>query len=180
MSSGLTDITLFHKQKKGGYTCKCNGGYINSNGNFSSYNGAALESQYWQMKSVRNTSYLNNFNCLPCLGAECCSIDPHIIDNNIYTRIDEEMVKEYQNQLNIFWHCREYNFSMRFTILFVQIVFIIITIFLSIIVFYSRQNKIIKHSMWILLELMLFGAFLLYFTVKLLTKIFKNNTVKPR
>lgn len=153
------------KFKLGSYSCKCKSGYINSVGNFSSYDGSALENQYWLMKSLRNTSYLESFNCLPCSGAKCCSIDPNDIDDNLFTRIDEEMVKEYQNQLNIFWHCRKYNFSMRFTILFVQIVFIIITLFLSIVIFYSRQNKIIKHSMWILLELMLFGAFLLYFTL---------------
>lgn len=154
-----------NKFKLGSYSCKCKGGYINSNGNFSSYDGSTLENQYWLMKSVQNRSYIQSFNCLPCLGAECCHIDPHLIDSNLYSTIDSEMVKEYQNQLNIFWHCRKYNFSMRFSILFVQIIFIIITIFLSIVVFYSRQNKVIKHSMWILLELMLFGAFLLYFTL---------------
>ncbi len=118
------------------------------------------------MKSVQNRSYIENFNCQPCDGPECCAIDSNLIDNNLYTRItDQEMVKEYQNQLNIFWHCRKYNFTMRFTILIVQITFMMIVLILSVIVFYFRQNKIIKHSMWILLELMLFGAFLLYFTL---------------
>lgn len=126
----------------GSYSCKCKGGFIDSNGNFSSYDGPMLESQYWLMKSVHNRSYLDGFNCLPCLGAECCSIDPNLIDNNLYTQIDEEMVKEYQNQLNIFWHCRKYNFTMRFTILLVQIIFMMITFFLSLVVFYSRQNKV--------------------------------------
>ncbi len=118
------------------------------------------------MKSVHNKSYTENFNCLPCDGADCCNIDSGVIDNNLYHRIgDEEMVKEYQNQLNTFWHCRKYNFTMRFSILVVQVIFMVVTLLLSAVVFFFRQHKIIKHSMWILLELMLFGAFLLYFTL---------------
>lgn len=153
------------KFKLGGYTCKCKSGFINNQGNFSSYEGSLLENRYWLMKSVQNKSYQESFNCLPCMGAECCSIDTNLIDNDLYAHIDDELLREYQNQLNIFWHCRQYNFSLRFNILFVNIAFILITLVLSIVVFYSRNTKIIKHSMWILLELLLLGAFLLYFTV---------------
>ena len=40
----------------GGYACKCRAGFINSEGNFSAYEGALLESGYWLMKSVQNRS----------------------------------------------------------------------------------------------------------------------------
>ena len=78
---------------------------------------------------------------------------------------DEENIREFLTQSNLFWNCRNYNTTLRYSMLIVQFICIAIVIALAAIVFFSRQKKIIKHSMWILCELTLFGAFLLYFTV---------------
>lgn len=59
-----------------------------------------------------------------------------------------------------------YNRFLRMIIVLIQSIFIIFVIILAAIVFQRRHVKIIKHSMWILLELILFGAVLLYGSVK--------------
>ena len=54
---------------------------------------------------------------------------------------------------------------LRNAVLVVQILFMVISVSLAVIVFLFRQYKIIQHSMWILLEFILFGSILLYATV---------------
>ena len=131
----------------------------------SSYDGQIIENQYWLAKSMKNNSYIDNFNCLPCSGRECCKIDSNILDKQLISMNDEETVREFLSQSNLFWSCRNYNATLRYSMLVVQFVCIAISIALAAVVFFSRQKKIIKHSMWILLEMILFGAVLLYLTV---------------
>jgi hypothetical protein len=129
----------------GNYRCKCKSGFINSNRTFTSYDGKILENQYWLMKSMKNNSYNNDFNCIQCVGRECCN------DNNdwslfekslsLSTIEDEEIVREYTDS-NIFWNCRRYNMTLRTIIFIVQIVFIIITISIAVVIFCFRQNKV--------------------------------------
>ena len=118
------------------------------------------------MKSMKNNSYVDNFNCLPCTGKECCKLDTALIDKQLISMNDEETVKDFLSQSNLFWNCRNYNITLRYSMLIVQFVFISIAIALSVVVFLSRKKKIIKHSMWVLLEMILFGAILLYLTVR--------------
>lgn len=58
-----------------------------------------------------------------------------------------------------------YNRFLRSIIILIQSIFIVFVAILAGIVFQRRKIKIIKHSMWILLELVLFGAALLYGSV---------------
>ena len=58
-----------------------------------------------------------------------------------------------------------YNRFLRMIIVIIQSIFIVLVAILAGIVFQRRKIKIIKHSMWILLELVLFGAVLLYASV---------------
>lgn len=60
----------------------------------------------------------------------------------------------------------KYNRFLRTIILLIQAIFIVFVAILSAIIFQRRKIKIIKHSMWILLELVLFGAALLYASVR--------------
>ena len=104
---------------------------------------------------------------MPCEGAACCSLDSSQVDSELYAHMDEALLKEYQSQLNTFWHCRQYNFGLRFAILLVQTLALLLTLALAIAVFCARHTKIIRHSMWPLLELLLAGAALLYSTLLL-------------
>jgi hypothetical protein len=58
------------------------------------------------------------------------------------------------------------NRFIRTIIIIIQSIFIVFVAILAAIVFQKRKTKIIKHSMWILLELVLFGAVLLYASVR--------------
>ncbi|CAF0985418.1 unnamed protein product [Rotaria sp. Silwood1] len=59
----------------------------------------------------------------------------------------------------------KYNRFLRTIIIFIQSIFIVFVAILAAIIFQRRKIKIIKHSMWILLELVLSGAALLYASV---------------
>ncbi|CAF1026643.1 unnamed protein product [Didymodactylos carnosus] len=59
----------------------------------------------------------------------------------------------------------EYNKILRYVTVGIQSIFIFFVAVLAVIVFERRKTKIIKHSMWILLELILLGAALLYASV---------------
>ncbi len=157
------------KFQLGSYKCKCTNGFMH-NGSFLVYNGVDLETQYWYMKNNRNNSYQENFDCMPCTGQQCCSNE--FISNTYYSKIDNYILKDYENRMNLFWECRSYNKTLRILILSVQIISILFVLWLSIFIFYKRQNKVIKHSMWILCEMLLFGAFLLYSTVSHIDLIF--------
>lgn len=62
--------------------------------------------------------------------------------------------------------CRiSYNRLLRSIVMVVQSIFIVFVAILAAIIFQRRKTKIIKHSMWILLELVLLGAALLYASV---------------
>lgn len=58
-----------------------------------------------------------------------------------------------------------YNRFLRMIIVIIQAIFLVFVAILAAIVFQRRKVKIIKYSMWILLELILFGAALLYASV---------------
>jgi hypothetical protein len=62
------------------------------------------------------------------------------------------------------------NRFLRTIIIIVQSIFIVFVAILAAIVFQRRKAKIIKHSMWILLELVLFGAALLYASVMIMKR----------
>ena len=146
----------------GSYKCKCTSGYLNSN--VSTYDGSVLENQYWLMKGDKNNSYSNSFNCIPCVENECCNFDQSSIDNTIYSKLDDEMIKEYQNRVNMFSKCRKYNMTLRYSVLFVQIIFVLTTLFLSIVVFYSRRNKVKFHKAKILkIKFCKFNSYLTHF-----------------
>jgi hypothetical protein len=66
----------------------------------------------------------------------------------------------------------KYNRFLRTIIIIIQSIFIIFVAILAAIIFERRKIKIIKHSMWILLELVLFGAALLYASVKTIKSLF--------
>jgi hypothetical protein len=150
------------KFQLGSYKCKCTNGFMN-NGSFLIYNGIELETQYWLMKNNMNNTYQNNYDCLPCTPEKCCTSE--YVSNSYYSKIDVNVIKDYESRMNLFWQCRSYNKTLRIIILTFQVISILSVLWLSIFIFYKRQNKVIKHSMWILCELTLFGAFLLYFTV---------------
>ncbi|CAF1595854.1 unnamed protein product [Rotaria magnacalcarata] len=59
----------------------------------------------------------------------------------------------------------KHNRFLRTIIIIIQSIFIVFVAVLAAIIFQRRKIKIIKHSMWILLELVLFGAVLLYASV---------------
>ena len=168
-----------HKSKNefssGNYECHCQKGFINNISKMNFFNGSLMEELYWKMKNQQNNSYLTQFNCLPCSDVDCCSHQEKMMDS-IGTKsknLDlDSYLSFYSKQSSLFWHCRKYNMPLRYTILTIQIVFVLITILLAFLVFYSRHNKIIKHSMWVLLVIILFGAFLLYSSVNLLLFIF--------
>lgn len=58
-----------------------------------------------------------------------------------------------------------YNRFLRTIVIIIQSIFIVFVAILAAIIFQRRKTKIIKHSMWILLELVLLGAALLYASV---------------
>ncbi len=60
----------------------------------------------------------------------------------------------------------KYNRFLRTIIIIIQSLFIVFVAILSAMIFQKRKIKIIKHSMWILLELVLLGAALLYGSVR--------------
>ena len=60
----------------------------------------------------------------------------------------------------------KYNRFLRSIIIIIQSICIVFVAILAAIVFQRRKIKIIKHSMWILLEIILFGAALLYASVR--------------
>jgi hypothetical protein len=62
------------------------------------------------------------------------------------------------------------NRFLRTIIIIIQSIFIVFVAILAAIVFQRRKAKIIKHSMWILLELVLLGAALLYASVKIIKR----------
>nr|QVK45730.1 G protein-coupled receptor [Proales similis] len=150
------------KFKSGNYKCKCSLGFVNKKGLLVSYEGDELERQYWLMKSMKNSSYQTEFNCLPCQGPDCCDEGNSQTDTMLAGVKSEKLIENEQAEL--LRHCRRFNMPLRLTFLFVQITFIMICLSFAVIVFATRQNKFIKHSMWILLELMLVGAVLLYLT----------------
>lgn len=59
----------------------------------------------------------------------------------------------------------KHNRFLRTIIIIIQSIFIVFVAILAAIIFQRRKTKIIKHSMWILLELILLGAVLLYASV---------------
>jgi hypothetical protein len=144
--------------KSGNYKCKCQTGFINSNGTLSSYDGTSLESQYWLMKSMKNNSYYNNFNCLPCSRNECCNLDLNLIDKNLLNMNDEESVKEFVSHSSLFWSCRTYNTTLRLVILIIQFIFIVLTISLAVIIFISRNNKV-DYFCYLILNMIFFLFF---------------------
>jgi uncharacterized protein YhhL (DUF1145 family) len=160
-------FTPVNQFKSGSYQCECFDGYLSNthtDGPDTIFQGDVIEKQYWLSKSMANNTYNQDFKCLPCLENECCAM----VDFNTHERTltDKELVQKFKEHQNDFLkNCRNYNMTLRYCILVVQIIFIIITITLAVVIFYSRQTKIIKNSMWILLEIILFGAFLLYSTV---------------
>lgn len=126
----------------GSYKCKCTNGFMN-NGSALIYDGNELEHQYWQMKNNKNKSYADNFDCMPCSGQKCCSAE--YITNTYYSKIDNNIIKDYENRMDLFWQCRNYNFTVRILIISVQVISIIFVLWLAIFIFYKRQNKVLNN-----------------------------------
>lgn len=124
----------------GSYKCKCTNGFI-VNGAPLVYNGTELEAQYWLMKNKINNSYQDNYDCVPCSGQKCCSNE--YMSSTHYTKIDTNILKDYENRMDLFWPCRTYNMTIRILILSVQIVSILFVLWLAVFIFYKRQNKVI-------------------------------------
>ena len=62
------------------------------------------------------------------------------------------------------------NRFLRTIVIIIQSIFIVLVAILAAIVFQRRKTKIIKHSMWILLELVLLGTALLYASVMIMKR----------
>jgi hypothetical protein len=69
------------------------------------------------------------------------------------------------------------NGFLRTIIIIIQSIFIVLVAILAAIVFQRRKTKIIKHSMWILLELVLLGAVLLYASVRKLKNSIETKEI---
>lgn len=123
----------------GSYRCKCTNGFI-VNGAPLVYNGTELETQYWLMKNKKNNSYQDNYDCLPCAGQQCCSSE--YMANTHYSKIDLNILKDYENRMDLFWQCRSYNMTVRILILSVQVVSLLFVVWLAAFIFYKRQNKV--------------------------------------
>jgi len=141
-------FTPSNQFRSGSYRCKCRTGFVNTDVTLNAYDGRLLEKQYWLMKSMKNNTYMNDFNCLSCSTDECCSIDPNQFDKML-AMSSREMNFTELNAENIFWNCRKYNRTLRYVILIIQIVFIMITLSLAVIIFSSRQNKVIWQAVFI-------------------------------
>jgi len=110
------------------------------------------------------------------LGAyECLCKGPYdnttiIIDGNALEWNDTTNDNSFMSTINT-CECNPqsclvtYNRVLRTIIVIIQSIFIVFVAILAVIIFQRRKIKIIKHSMWILLELVLFGAALLYASV---------------
>lgn len=171
----------------GNYVCKCRKGYLNSNGVMAPISGEVIEKEYWKIKNIQPSNYTAQFNCVPCPSHECCQLESVIMDEtNLYQSSVQNITGYYDEMIrpsNVFYNCRVYNTTLRNILLAVQIVFILFTLSIAGVIFYFRQNKvnqhlfnltqnliqiffkIVKYSMWILMEITLLGALFLYFTV---------------
>lgn len=158
------------------------------------HDGAYLESQYWNMKNRKNNSY-GSLECAACTTLECCRRmdidafimsfnlddliirDPHIQNNIFWTCRKYNMSMRYaivvvqiffilvaiSLAIVIFYY--RHNKVKKKNVLNLFIDHCYLSFIKSFFLFCFVYNKIIKHSMWILLELVLFGTILLYATV---------------
>lgn len=135
--------------RRGGYECQCRRGfYFPSEGSsnmsqVSGFNGLILESAFVanQLQEEEEFGmYPDDFRCLPCkIGCESCiDASPCFV---------------------------EYNMILRSLALGFQSFCTTVTIVLAIVVFRLRKSKIVASARWVKLEMILFGALLIYQTV---------------
>ncbi|KAK6166614.1 hypothetical protein SNE40_023265 [Patella caerulea] len=126
----------------GSYQCHCNGGfYFPDNLAANKYfDGRTVEKLYYDLIQNVSSDYLSNYQCLPCRKGceECAGEVPCIV---------------------------EYNVLLRGIPLGIQSFCLTVTIVLAMVIIRLRKAKVMRTSMWILLEMVLFGALLLYATV---------------
>ncbi|XP_041375052.1 probable G-protein coupled receptor 158 [Gigantopelta aegis] len=131
----------------GSYQCRCNPTFyfpVSHTTNDRYFDGKLVERAYWDM--WRNVSdnftdnYTNMFQCLPCRKGcdDCTEDDPCIV---------------------------EYDVLLRGIPLGIQSFCMTITLVLAVVVIRLRKTKVMRSSMWILLEMILLGALLLYATI---------------
>ena len=141
--------------RAGNYMCRCARGHINSNGAFTAYNGSVLEKQYWLLKNNKPSNYTNGYNCLPCPSSECCRLETLILDeSNLVASVSSQQQQQnlyseepsgtagHRGDYNIFFSCRKYNMTLRYTLLIIQFIFILLTISIACVIFYFRHNKV--------------------------------------
>ncbi|CAH1788353.1 unnamed protein product [Owenia fusiformis] len=128
----------------GAYTCRCHPGYYFPNSTAASkyYNGLTLEAEYLRMLENRLNHYDADaaFQCLPCRhGCKQCDDDSTcLVESNILLRGVPLGIQ---------------SFCMTVSLI---IAFIIVRL---------RKTKVMKASMWAMLEVLIFGSLLLYATV---------------
>lgn len=128
--------------RAGSYKCVCQKGFYfpDKNSTTKSFPGSELEQaflNFWNNK----TNFSNvEYQCLPCpRGCENCVDDTRCM--------------------------AEYNVLLRGIPLGIQSFCITVTIVIGIVVLRLRKSKVMVASMWILLEMVLIGAVLLYATI---------------
>ncbi|XP_013398205.1 probable G-protein coupled receptor 158, partial [Lingula anatina] len=128
----------------GAYKCQCKKGYYfpNITANVSYFDGLEMERVYFSdLQKNKNSSFSEEFQCLPCKrGCDQC------VD-------DSPCLVEYDFRL------------MRGIPLGIQSFCMTIVLIIGIVIIRIRKKKAIKVSMWIMLEIILFGALLMYTSV---------------
>lgn len=128
--------------RAGSYKCVCQKGFYfpDKNSTTKSFPGSELEQAF--LNSWYKTTNFSNveYQCLPCpRGCENCVDDTRCM--------------------------AEYNVLLRGIPLGIQSFCITVTIVIGIVVLRLRKSKVMVASMWILLEMVLIGAVLLYATI---------------
>lgn len=127
--------------RAGSYKCVCQKGFYfpDKNSTTKSFPGSELEQAF--LNWYNNTNFSNvEYQCLPCpRGCENCVDDTRCM--------------------------AEYNVLLRGIPLGIQSFCITVTIVIGIVVLRLRKSKVMVASMWILLEMVLIGAVLLYATI---------------
>ncbi|XP_077997430.1 metabotropic glycine receptor-like [Glandiceps talaboti] len=136
----------------GAYQCVCNENYYFP---FSStvtlaFNGTDLENEYRRKMLGEPNNYDEDFECLPCHeGCDGCIDDtPCFIQENVV---------------------------LRTVLLGIEVVCMLMVLILMILIFRLRKFKVIRHDSPYMLEIVLFGALLLYGAV--VTRYFSPDTL---
>ncbi|KAL8618809.1 hypothetical protein ACOMHN_000237 [Nucella lapillus] len=129
----------------GSYVCECKPEFYFPNRNATTYNrsgfsGRDVELAYLDMIHNRSLNYTQDFMCLPCRkGCKTCEADePCIVEFNVFLRGIPLGIQSY---------CMT------------------IAVVVAFVIARLRKTKVMRSSVWLLLEMIVLGALLLYATV---------------